>query len=70
LAAETESTIVVQVDGRARDRFTVPTGTDRGTLVELAGRRERVTSAIGGRPVLNVVAVPERLVNFVTRTRA
>lgn len=69
LAADSESTIVVQVDGKARDRFAVAAGTDRGTLIEIARGRERVTAAIGGRPVLNVVVVAGRIVNFVTKAR-
>ncbi|TMI77145.1 MAG: leucine--tRNA ligase [Bacillati bacterium ANGP1] len=67
LAADTENTVVVQVDGKMRDRFTVPTGIDPDALVEQARLRDRVVSATAGRLVVRVVVVPGKLVNFVTR---
>ncbi len=60
-------TIVVTVDGRVRDRFEVSVDADRDTLAGLAQSRPKVIAALGRRRVAEVIVVPDRLVNFVTR---
>ncbi len=70
LVTARESTIVVQVNGKVRDRFLVSRGTGGKRLVELARRRRRIITALEGQDVATVVVVPERLVNFVTRKGA
>ncbi|MDR7466948.1 MAG: class I tRNA ligase family protein [Armatimonadota bacterium] len=64
---EREATIVIQVDDRVRDRLTVAQVHDRNALVEHAGRRPRVRAALRGREIADVIVVPGRVVNFVTR---
>ncbi len=66
LATGHEYTLVVQVDGRVRDRIKVWADLDRDALIRLASTRERVQRAIGGRTIENVIVVPQRLINFVT----
>ncbi len=66
LARSEEQTVVVQVDGRVRDRVIVDVKMDRDDLIRLVSSRERVQRALGGRPVLKVIVVPQRLVNLVT----
>lgn len=61
-----EVTVVVQVDGHLRDRISVPSGTDRATLLAAVRNRERTKAALRGRDVVDVVIVPEKVVNFVT----
>ncbi len=56
--------IVVQVNGKLRDRLQVPVGTPEGELVERALASERVRAHVNGEPRRTVV-VPDRLVNFV-----
>jgi len=60
-------TVVVQVDGRVRDRITVPASSERDSVIDEARARPRVRAALRGREVANVVVVPGRVVNFVTR---
>jgi leucyl-tRNA synthetase len=59
--------IVVQVNGRLRDRFQAPATATREELVELARARPNVQAHLEGREVVNIVVVPGRLVNFVVR---
>ncbi len=66
LAAE-EVTIVVQVNGKVRDRLTVPVEIDPEDLKEMALGMEKVREFIGGKSVGNVVVVPKKLVNIVAR---
>ena len=65
LAAEEQTTIVVQVNGKLRDRLTADAGSDPTTLRQMALASERVRAAVGERPVRDVI-VARRLVNVVT----
>jgi leucyl-tRNA synthetase len=65
LAVETVE-LAVQVDGRLRDRVTVPTGAGEHEARAAALARPRVQDAIGDRTVRRVVVVPGRVVNVVT----
>jgi leucyl-tRNA synthetase len=60
-------TIVVQVDGRLRDRIEMPAGIDQAAAQERALRSQNVQRAVGDRQVLRAVYVPDRLVNLVTQ---
>jgi len=66
LAAEETVTVVVQVNGKVRDRFQAPAGTPDADLEAQATGRERVRAYLGRRAVRRAVVVPDRLVNFVT----
>jgi leucyl-tRNA synthetase len=58
-------TIVVQVNGKVRDRFDVPLDTPDDFLKEEALRRPRIRELIGGRAVKQVVCVNNKLVSIV-----
>ncbi len=66
-AAEEEVTLVVQVDGRVRDRLRVPTGLDEAAATERALASETARRALGGenRRPRRVVYVPDKLINLV-----
>jgi leucyl-tRNA synthetase len=57
--------VVVQVDGKIRDRLRVAAGTAEEELVALARASERVQANLVGEPSRTVV-VPGKVVNFVT----
>jgi leucyl-tRNA synthetase len=58
--------VVVQVNGRIRDRLHVSPDTAEDELVALARASERVQSYLDGGDVARTVVVPGKLVNFVT----
>ncbi len=58
-------TIVVQVNGKVRDKISVEAGTEEAELERLALESEKVRAALQGRTVRKVVVVPGRLVNVV-----
>jgi leucyl-tRNA synthetase len=66
LALEERVTMVVQVDGRVRDRIEVDASVSEEVCRELALASERAIRAIDGRDVRQVVVRPPRLVNVVT----
>ena len=65
VAAETSATLVVQVDGKVRDRVTIPIGTSESKALEVALTSERVRGAFDGRKPSKVVYVQDRLINLV-----
>jgi leucyl-tRNA synthetase len=58
-------TMVVQVNGKVRDRIEVAPDISEGDAVAIALASERVVSALGGAEPTRVVARPPRLVNIV-----
>jgi leucyl-tRNA synthetase len=59
-------TVVVQVDGRLRDRIEMPAGIDQDEAQRRAQRSVNVQRSIGDRRVRRAVFVPDRLINLVT----
>ena len=66
LVAEATVTMVVQVDGKVRDRIEVNSSIDDATAEELALASPKVRAILGDRHPAKVVARPPRLVNIVT----
>jgi leucyl-tRNA synthetase len=58
--------VVVQVDGRLRDRIEMPAGIDQAEAQERALEGANVRRAISDRKVVRAVYVPDRLINLVT----
>jgi leucyl-tRNA synthetase len=58
--------VVVQVNGRIRDRLHVAPDTPDDELVELARASERVRAYLDGGDAARTIVVPGKLVNFVT----
>lgn len=59
--------IVVQVNGKLRDKFQVPTDTDKQTLEETAKGLEKIQGFLDGHELVKVIVVPNKLVNLVIR---
>jgi len=64
-AREEEITVVVQVNGRVRDKLTVSPGTAQHVLEEQALSCANVQKWINGKSVRKVIVVPDKLVNVV-----
>jgi len=67
LAREEEITLVVQVNGKLRDRLTVPASVTEDEARKLALESEKVKSHTEGKQIAQVVYVPGRLVNLVVK---
>jgi leucyl-tRNA synthetase len=59
-------TVVVQVDGRLRDRLEMPAEASEAAAREEALGSQNVQRALSGRPVKRAIFVPGRLINLVT----
>ncbi len=64
-AREDSIEIPVQVNGKLRDRITVPAGTDEETIKALATQTEGARRFVGDKPVRQVIYAKGRLVNIV-----
>jgi leucyl-tRNA synthetase len=57
--------LVIQVNGKLRDKISVPAGIDQEKAVELAKAAKIVQQWIDGKPIKNTVYIKDRLINFV-----
>jgi len=64
LLVETTITVVVQVNGKVRDRLDVPADITKEDLEKLALANEKVKESITGKQIKKVVVVPGKLVNI------
>lgn len=65
LAKEEEVTLVIQVNGKLRDKITVPVNISEEQAKKLAMESERVKTFLSGKTPSRVIYVPGRLVNIV-----
>jgi leucyl-tRNA synthetase len=65
MAADTV-TIMIQIDGRLRDRVEVAADMAEAELAQLVLTREKVRRTLDGRPARKTIVIPGRLVNVVT----
>jgi leucyl-tRNA synthetase len=65
-AKEEQITLIVQVNGKVRDRLTLPATIDEAQAKAAALESESVQGHMAGKTPKKVIYVPGRLVNFVT----
>ena len=65
LVTEEMVTLVVQVNGKVRDRLEMPAGTDKTETERIAMAAPKVQTYTEGKQIGKVIVVPERLVNIV-----
>ncbi len=66
LAAADEITLVIQVNGKLRDRVVVPATITEAEARELALGREKVKTYVNNKDDVKIIYVPHRLINIVT----
>lgn len=64
---EDEITIVVQINGKVRDRMLVPADIKPDAMIEMVMQHERMQQLIGNKKVFKVIPVPGKLVNIVVK---
>jgi len=67
LAKDEEITLVVQVNGKLRDRIVAPVSITEAQARQLAVESKRVKAYLKGKEITNTIYVPGRLVNLVVR---
>lgn len=66
-AKDEEITLVIQVNGKLRDRITVPAAISEAEARQLVLARQRVKSYLNNRKVAKIIYVPGKLFNLVVR---
>ena len=59
--------MVIQVDGKLRDKAEVDASIDEASALELARSSEQARAAVGDREVVKEIVRAPKLVNLVTR---
>jgi leucyl-tRNA synthetase len=67
LAAEEQITFVIQINGKVRDKLTVPASIGEAEARELALSQPRVKAFLEGKQLTSVIYVPQKLVNLVVQ---
>lgn len=62
-----EIEIVVQINGKIKDKLMIPAGLDKEGTQEAAMNTEKIKGLIEGKNVVKVIAVPGKLVNIVVK---
>ena len=62
-----EIEIVIQINGKIRDKMMVPADIDRDGLTKLATDSDKIKSLTEGKNIVKVIAVPGKLVNIVVK---
>jgi leucyl-tRNA synthetase len=67
LAADEVVTVVVQVNGKLRERLQVPVDAEKDDVLAQARAAENAARFLEGKQVVKEIYVPGKLVNFVVR---
>ena len=62
-----EIEIVVQINGKIKDKLMIPAGLDRNGTQEAAMNTDKIKGLIEGKTVVKVIAVPDKRVNIVVK---
>lgn len=62
-----EVEIIVQVNGKVRNKINAPVGIDQDVMKNLALNDEKIKEFIEGKNVVKVIAIPSKLVNIVVK---
>lgn len=62
-----EVQIVLQINGRVRDRIMIATGVSREEMEAAARENSRVRELTAGRSIVKLICVPDKLVNIVVK---
>jgi leucyl-tRNA synthetase len=67
LLVENEVEIVLQINGKVRDKLVITKDATREQLEAAARAHEKFATQLAGKEIVKVIAVPGKLVNFVIR---
>ena len=67
LAKDEEITLVVQINGKLRDRISVSASITEADAKQVALEREKIKTYLEGKNIVNIIYVPGRLVNLVVK---
>ncbi len=60
-----EIQLVVQINGKVRDKLIVPADSDDDTITQIACASEKIQKSLEGKVILNTIVIKKKLVNIV-----
>jgi len=67
LAISENVAIVVQINGKVRDKFTMPVNSSNEEIEKVAMDSEKVQTYIEGKDIVKIIVIPNRLINIVVK---
>ena len=64
---KTSVEIVIQINGKVKEKMSVASGLGRDELQKTVMESEAAVRAVDGRNIVKVIAVPDKLVNIVVK---
>ena len=64
---QNEVTIVLQVNGKVRERIQVPAGIEASDLETLVRQQPKMSDWTQGKDIVKIITVPGKLVNVVVK---
>ena len=64
---EDSATVVLQINGKVREQFTVSAGLSKEDLLAEVMSREETKKRLEGKEIVKTIAVPGKLVNIVVK---
>jgi leucyl-tRNA synthetase len=62
-----EIEIIVQINGKLKDKFLMPNNSSKEDTEKAARELEKVKEVTEGKNIVKVIVIPNRIVNFVVR---
>ena len=59
--------IVVQINGKVKEKLIVDANSDKEALEKMAMESEKIKGLLEGKSVVKIIAVPKRLINIVVK---
>ena len=67
LVADTEVTVVIQINGKVRSKVQLAAGTSKEEMEKAAKSASRIKELLKDKTVIKIIVVPDKLVNIVVR---
>jgi leucyl-tRNA synthetase len=67
LTVDDECTVVIQINGKVRDKCLVKRGADDDSLIKMAQTQEKIQQLMDNKTIVKTIVVPDRLINFVVK---
>ncbi len=67
LCVEDNVEIVIQINGKLKDRISISVGLDQDEVLAIAIKSTKISEALDGKSIIKQIYVPNKLVNFVAR---
>ena len=62
-----EIEIVIQINGKVKEKIFVPNGLDKEEFLKIATENEKVTALLDGKNIVKMIPVPDKLLNIVIK---